>query len=596
MNCIIISTKHGTYQITNASLDSNQFFSGADTSAPQEFLQELFENKGLVGNYLVRKWTGNAWSEQDIPVNTFLSELNTTLEEDIENKIYGYDDKINTVSFTELADHLVGNKQVYGTKYAKNLWFNRGMMNTTMYAFSKNRGVVMTGVRNERAHTFWFDLYEELKAEQTSDTKSKPITNLINELLSGEYDVFEKLTMLVNNRQSILIEKLGNRYIKAVRLTESGSETKKSIREKSNDYIGCTLSIGGEVYIIPENPIKDREDDTITLYNVNTNKFEIIDIKTINSSLYLPINVSVGGVNYYCFKYAWFSKSKNKFKKVESSETLKHILNTLSATDGDVIILSGRPLNISTTFETTNSIYDMSPVGTMIQVGNKWYTKQENGEWANDSNVLVGSASVYAIKFPETKSDSDNQRILLVKQQLLPSQSVFTKDEIYKMLSNAYSDILSIVVNGENIPIIEFNEFQKRTTLLKMDDYHNITMSISINPYTMQKSTYILDIIKACEFLKEYNKKGELYHAVVDRTSKKHKIQDVYKEYYSSKGITKFKEVKSNISWDELSKRESEFLDTLEKSEIRVEEAELQRVIEKMISSGNWSEFCEVKN
>ena len=59
MNCVIISTKHGTYQITNDSLADDKFFNGADTSAPQEFLNNLFENKELGGNYTVKKWSGS---------------------------------------------------------------------------------------------------------------------------------------------------------------------------------------------------------------------------------------------------------------------------------------------------------------------------------------------------------------------------------------------------------------------------------------------------------------------------------------------------------------------------------------------------------
>ena len=385
-------------------------------------------------------------------------------------------------------------------------------------------------------------MYEELRAEQVSNSKTRPVTNFIDKLFPGDLDIFEKLTILVNNNQRTLVEKLGNRYIKNTKLTEGSAETKKALRESSDNYVGCALTVGTSTYIIPQNAVKNSNNDVVFLHNIDTNKTESVDIKTIIGSIYLPVKVKLGRTEFYKIKNDWYGVKGNNFKKVTDSKKISEIFQTLNSTLSDTIVVSSRPLNNTIVFRNSSAdpLFSISPIGTQIKVKNEWIIKTAEDEWQDaNGNTFKGPGTVDAVRFPDVEEGDNNIRVLLAKQQLLPVQTVYTKNELTRMLNNTYGDIANYEVEDGTKNRFVFNPMQKHSVKFESDEHNNIWISISLKPSVMQSPMYTTDIVRACEFLLDMNNNETLEKAVSDRLAKKISPRKIYQEYIS-KGIAEY--------------------------------------------------------
>lgn len=618
MGCIILSVNGNTYRITSNTKSNSSFFSeGVDISTSSEenetFIKDLFQGTISDRRYSIQVWENQNWQNSNLSISDFRQQLNKLLEDD-KSTLYGYDGDICNADIRSVAEHIQGNRQI-GEGQGYNFLYNSSMGSNSFYVFTENRGVTISGISSRKIHNFWFRIYEELKAEQVSDSKIKPITTLINRLYKKEDDssIYDKLTSLVNADSEKLVHAIGNRYISNKRRfaeTVHVSEIKNRIGKESELFAGDIVTIDDTIYMIPSQAKVKGHDDQIYLFNTDTNKKEIIEVRNITSPLYIPTIVTIGDDKYYLLNKNWFSYKKGKFAKVENKKTLESIYEVLNTPNPNVLNLSGKPLlytleygifsndrSISDKKDWCDSIIALLPIDTKIECAGETYTKTEDGWFNSKGEKLHGPVTVNTIIFSE---NSDKNIVTKVKQKLLPLRSRYTKSDIEYMLDQYYSDISSyndIDDNKEKVvkPTFTFGYRSKYPVFVKYNETNKglLEPSLVINTNTniVSDPMYLQEIIAACEFVKKLRTDTE-YKSDIDTrisSSKTLTIQKMFNE---------FRESMTFEQWDEVSKIEDHLVSSLEnKTDVVPTEKhfnEAAKLIAALKKVGDLREMCEM--
>lgn len=619
MSCIILSANGKTYRITKDTGIMDSFFTeeidlSISSDVNEIFIQNLFQDIPMSG-YKIQEWENNSWQNSDLNIADFRQVLNQALIDDPSKTLYGYDGDIVEASIKDVAEHVQGNRQL-GEGYGYNFLHNSAMGSNSFYIFTEKRGVVISGIGASRTHSYWFKIYEELKAEQSSKTRTKPITTLINRLYNKEdsSSIYDKLTAVINGNSEALIHAIGNRYISNKhRFAENiTATTRKSLIGKESElFAGDIVSIDNTVYMIPSHAKVKGHDDQIYLINTETNQKEIVEIRNITSPLYIPIKVTIDDHEYYLLKNKWFELKKGKFYKVETVKTLESIYTFLNSPNPNTIVLSGKPTLYSLEYGVIDkdgtltakklwcdSVIKLLPLGTKIECAGDEFTKTEEGWFNSSEEKLTGNTVIDVITLPQ---DVDTEVVTLIKQKLIPLRSKYTKSDIEYMLDQHYSDIASYQdTDGENTIIYPTFTYQYRERFPVTIKYNETnkgilepSLVINTNPNIVVDPLFLQEVVSACEFIKRLQSDLEFKNSIDERISKTKtlSLQKVYNEIRAEQ---------SSDEWDTISKIEEELVLSLEsKTDISPREEHYEEAAKliaqlKKLGGDNYGEMCEI--
>ena len=283
-----------------------------------------------------------------------------------------------------------------------NYWYMKGLGGKSLYGFTKNRPLKISGWKEQRANFVddtLLNAYCELR--NNTDIGSNFIHNTITKLYNKYYaqddsiDVYAKMTKLANNQLQDLVMAL---YIPRSVKQSGNKEELSKLLESPKNLKGLSTKYKGEFYLFTGKGDNDTlEVLKLTETGTETVKVPIKDIKDVYQTF--TINDKTG--TYIIINKTWYKVSKNKYLPVDvniSNQLFETWFGVPNDQNFKVINVYSKdnPVHLDTKIN-DRLLGEGLPVGSYIRSAKGYYTKMSSGEFKNGDEVLSNTDTIYQI-------------------------------------------------------------------------------------------------------------------------------------------------------------------------------------------------------